>query len=177
MPQSAAERMAKSRARRRGELEPIKVCSVCGRSLKPSSVGQAYDEDLCFAHWALTEAGKEYLKGKRNERRNKAKPPSPFRYFGALPGEDAWPEGPFNRMRLAVSSTYAGKGQQRGTLFIVWTDDVVTAHHDVRQSDVGEVRREDGVMIDRSDLAQMARQTAALTERVRRYGHSDVYLV
>ena len=177
MPQTAAERMAKTRARRRGELEDLKTCKVCDKKLKPTSIGRAYEESLCFAHWAETDEGKEHLKHKRSLRRQQASGPVAFRYFGCLPGEDGWPEGPFNRMRLAVSSTYSGKNKPRGTLFVVWSDDVVTAHQGVRQSDVGTIDRADGEEVDRSDLAQMARSMEALTERVRHYGHSDVYLV
>lgn len=177
MPQSAAERMAKTRARRRGELEDVRSCKICGKTLKPTSVGRAYEVSLCFAHWAETDEGKEHLKFKRAQRRQAAIGPIAFRYFGCLPGEDGWPEGPFNRMRLAVSSTYAGKNKPRGILFVVWSDDVVTAHHGVRQSDVGAIDKADGEEVDRSDLAQMARSMAPLTERVRHYGHSDVYLV
>lgn len=169
--------MAKTRARRRGELEDVKTCKVCGKKLKPTSVGQAYEVSLCFHHWAQTDEGKEHLKFKRNKRRQAATGPSPFRYFGCLPGEDGWPEGPFNRMRLAISSTYSGKNRERGTLFVVWSDDVVTEHHGVRQSDVGAIDRADGEEVDRSDLAQMARTMPPLTERVRHYGHSDTYLV
>lgn len=177
MPQSAAERMAKTRARRRGELEDLKTCTVCGKKLKPTSIGRAYEEGLCFAHWAETVDGKEHLKQKRSLRRQQALGPTAFRYFGCLPGEDGWPEGPFNRMRLAVSSSYSGKNKPRGTVFVVWSDDVVTAHHGVRQSDVGSINRADGEEVDRSDLARMARSMPPLTERVRHYGHSDVYLV
>ena len=174
---TAAERMAKSRARRRGELEPLRACKVCGKQLKPTSIGKAYEETLCFIHWSETDQGKEYLKQKRSQRRTQSQAPQPFRYFGCLPGEEAWPEGPFNRMRLAVSSCYAGKNKPRGLLFIVWTDDVVTVHHDVKQADVGSINRADGEEVERSDLAQMARTMDALTERLRHYGHSDVYLV
>ena len=169
--------MAKSRARRRGELEDIRYCSVCGKKLKPTSIGAAYQQGLCFEHWALTDDGKEYLKQKRTLRGIQKKGVQMFRYFGCLPGEEAWPEGPFNRMRLAVSSTYEGKNKSRGTLFIVWSDDVVTAHENVKQSDVGSIERSMGDEVDRSDLAQAARSMDALTERVRRYGHTDVYLV
>lgn len=169
--------MAKSRARRRGELDDIRHCSVCGKKLKPTKIGAAYEQSLCFEHWALTDEGKEYLKSKRAARKGQKKDPQLFRYFGCLPGEEGWPEGPFNRMRLAVSSTYEGKNKPRGTLFIVWSDDVVTAHQGVRQSDVGSVQRETGEIVDRSDLARMARDMEPLTERVRHYGHTDVYLV
>ena len=169
--------MAKSRARRRGELQDLRECKVCGKKLKPTSIGAAYQQHLCFEHWALTDDGKEYLKQKRALRGTQKKGPQMFRYFGCLPGEEAWPEGPFNRMRLAVSSTYEGKNKPRGTLFIVWSDDVVTAHTDVKQSDVGAIERVHGRAVDRSDLAQMARDMEPLTERVRHYGHTDVYLV
>lgn len=169
--------MAESRARARGELPPLKTCSVCGKTLKPTGKGHAYEEGLCFAHWAATDGGKAFLKEQRTLRRAKAAGPTPYRYFGCLPGDEAYPEGPFNRMRLGVSSTYAGKGKKRGTLFIVWSDDVVTAHYDVRQADVGAVNREDGEEVDRSDLAQMARSMPAMQERTRHYGHGDVYLV
>jgi len=172
-----AERMAKTRARRRGELEPVRTCRECGKTLKPTSIGQAYEQRLCFQHWALTDEGKEHLKQKRALRRAKNKGPTPFRYFGCVPGEEGWPEGPFNRMRLGVSSTYAGKNKQRGTLFIVWSDDIVTAHHNVRQADVGAVDRNDGEEVDRSDLTELAKAMDPLTERLRHYGHSDVYLV
>lgn len=169
--------MAKSRARQRGELEPMRSCKVCGKQLKPTSIGKAYESSLCFLHWSETDEGKDYLKQKRAARRSQKKGPQPFRYFGCLPGEEGWPEGPFNRMRLAISSSYAGKKRPRGSLFIIWTDDVVTLHRDVKQADVGAISRDDGEEIDRSDLAQMARSTEALTERLRHYGHSDVYLV
>ena len=177
MPKTAAERMAATRARRRGELPAIKTCKICGSPLKPTSVGQAYEEGLCFAHWALTEAGKEYLKAKRTQRRKAQSGPTPFRYFGCTPGEEAWPEGPFNRIRLAVSSTYLGRNKARGVVFIVWSDDVVTRHEDVKQSDVGRITRESGAEVDRSDLTLMAKTYDALTERVRYYGHGDTYLV
>lgn len=177
MPTSAAERMAKTRARRRGELEAVRKCTVCGKILKPTSIGRAYDMNLCFQHWAETEEGKNYLKQRRSQRRLAKIGPQPFRYFGCPYGEDGWPEGPFNRMRLAVSSTYAGKGKPRGTLFIVWSDDTVTAHRGIRQSDVGTIERRADDEVDRSDLAYLARSSEALTERVRHYGHTDVYLV
>ena len=169
--------MAKSRARRRGELDDLRICTACGKKLKPTSIGAAYEASLCFEHWAVTPEGKEYLKQKRALKRTKEKGVQPFRYFGCLPGEEGWPEGPFNRMRLAISSTYAGKNKPRGTLFIVWTDDGVTAHKNVKQADVGSVEKESGEEVDRSDLAHMARTMEALTERVRHYGNSDVYLV
>lgn len=169
--------MAKSRARRRGELDDLRVCTVCGKKLKPTSIGAAYEQHLCFEHWALTPEGKEALKQKRAARGSKTKEAKPFRYFGCLPGEEAWPEGPFNRMRLAVSSTYEAKNKPRGTLFIVWSDDTVTAHRNVKQADVGSVEKSAGEEVNRSDLALMARTMDGLTERVRRYGHSDVYLV
>lgn len=169
--------MAKSRARRRGELEPTRNCTVCDKKLKPTSVGIAYERSLCFEHWALTEEGKAALKEKRARRRTLKKGPQMFRYFGSLPGEEGWPEGPFNRMRLAISSSYAGKNKPRGTLFIVWSDDVVTAHAGIRQADVGSIERLEADMVDRSDLAHMARTMEPLTERVRHYGHTDVYLV
>ena len=169
--------MAKTRARRRGELEPVRTCAVCGKILKPTSIGRAFEQSLCFQHWAETEEGKNYLKQRRSQRRLAKIGPQPFRYFGCPHGEEGWPEGPFNRMRLAVSSTYAGKNKPRGTLFIVWSDDTVTAHHGIRQSDVGTIERRAGDEVDRSDLAYLARSSEALTERVRHYGHTDVYLV
>ncbi len=169
--------MAESRARKRGLIPDMPTCSVCGAPLKDSGKGKAYAAGLCFKHWAESEEGKKYLNDTRKLRRAELSGPTPFRYFGCFPGEEAFPEGPFNRMRLAVSSTYAGKGKPRGTLFVVWNDDVVTAHYGVRQADVGTVSRDDGEEVDRSDLAQMAREYPALTERVRRYGHGDVYLV
>lgn len=169
--------MAKSRARRRGELDDLRFCTVCGKKLKPTSSGEAFRQSLCFEHWALTDEGKEVLRQRRKLRRAQGKGPQMFRYFGCLSGEEGWPEGPFNRMRLAISSTYLGKNKPRGTLFVVWTDDSVTAHPGVRQSDVGSIRHTPDKIVDRSDLAQMARELEPLTERVRHYGHSDVYLV
>ena len=177
MAKSAAERMRESRARARGELPALKRCSVCGVVLKPTGSGRGYEAGLCFKHWSQSDEGKKYLRESRQLRRAANTAPTPFRYFGALLGEEAYPEGPFNRMRLGISSTYAGKNKPRGTLFIVWSDDVVTVHHEVRQSDVGAVSREDGEEVDRSDLAHMARTMPPLTERTRHHGHGDVYLV
>ena len=172
-----AQRMAESRARKRGDLPPVRTCSICQKMLKPTGKGKAYEAGLCFRHWAETPEGKEDLRIQRSMRRLRKSSATPFRYFGSLPEQDAFPEGPFNRMRLAISSTYTGKGQPRGTLFIVWSDDVVTAHYNIRQADVGSIAREDGEEVDRSDLALMAHQTPALTERIRHYGHGDIYLV
>lgn len=177
VPKSAAERMAESRARKKGLLPAAPNCSVCGKPLKDSGKGRAFEAGLCFKHWAESSEGKKHLNDSRKLRREHRSGASPFRYFGCLPGEEALPEGPFNRMRLAVSSTYSGKGKKRGTLFIVWSDDLVTAHYNVRQSDVGSVNREDGEEVDRSDLTEMAKNFPALTERITRYGHSDVFLV
>lgn len=169
--------MAKSRARKRGEMEAVRLCKICGKKLKPTSIGFAVQQSLCFEHWALTDEGKAYLKEKRALRRMQSKAPQMFRYFGCLPGEEGFPEGPFNRMRLAVSSAYAGKNKPRGTLFIVWSDDAVTAHKGIKQADVGSISRTEELLVDRSDLAHMARTMEPLTERVRHYGHTDVYLV
>lgn len=169
--------MARSRARKRGELEALQACSVCGKQIKDSGTGRALAAGLCYEHWAASDEGKAYAAEARKLRRLSKDGPAPFRYFGSPPGEEAWPEGPFNRLRLAVSSAYTGKGKPRGLVWIVWTDDVVTVHHDVKQADVGSVTREDGAEVDRSDLAQLARNTEALTERVRHFGHSDTYLV
>lgn len=177
MAKTAAERMAESRARKKGLLPGVPACTVCGKALKDSGKGRAYESQMCFKHWSESDEGKKYLNDARKLRRDANSGPIPFRYFGCLPGEEAYPEGPFNRMRLGVSSTYGGKGKPRGTMFIVWSDDVVTAHYSVRQADVGAVTREEGEEVDRSDLAQMAREYPALTERIRRYGHGDVYLV
>lgn len=177
VPKTAAERMAESRARKKGLLPELPTCSVCGKPLKDSGKGRAFEAGLCFKHWAESDEGKKYLNDARKLRREQEAGPTPFRYFGCFPGEEALPEGPFNRMRLGVSSTYPGKGKKRGTLFIVWSDDVVTAHYNVRQADVGSVIREDGEEVDRSDLAQMAKDFPALTERITRYGHGDVFLV
>ena len=169
--------MAESRARKRGEIPDLPRCRLCGKLIKDSGTGRALAAGLCFKHWQESEEGKTYAAEARKLRRQKQTGPKPFRYFGSLPDEDAWPEGPFNRMRLAISSSYAGKGKQRGKIWIVWTDDVVTEHVEVRQADVGAITREDGVEVDRSDLTAMAKNTPALTERIRHYGHSDVYLV
>ena len=40
--------MAASRARKKGELPPIRHCKVCGKALKPTSEGRAYEQSLCF---------------------------------------------------------------------------------------------------------------------------------
>ena len=88
-----------------------------------------------------------------------------------------WPEGPFNRIRLAVSSTYAGRNKPRGVLFIVWSDDEVTRHEGIKQADVAGIRQADGETVDRSDLTLLAKTVDALTERVRHYGAGDIYLV
>ena len=169
--------MAESRARRKGELPPVATCKVCGKKLKPTSLGVASQSGLCFKHWALTDEGKQALKEKRAQRLSSSKEARPFRYFGALPGEEGWPEGPFNRIRLAVSSTYAGRNRDRGPLFIVWTDDEVTRHEGLRQSDVGGITKGNGEVVNRSDLTLIAKTYPALTERVRHFGHGDVYLV
>lgn len=171
---TAAERMARTRARRRGELETYS-CHSCGKMLKPSGTGRAMAEGLCFACWAGTPDGKKFLADQRQLRRTRNEAPKPYRYFGAPPGEEM-PEGPFNRMRLAVSSAYIGKGKPRGKVWIVWTDDVVTEHMNVRQADVGTITRDDGEEVDRSDLAVLARELPALTERTRHHGKGDVYL-
>ena len=177
MAKTAAERMAESRARAKGEAPALPKCRICGKPIKDSGTGRAMAAGLCCMHWSTSPEGKAYLAEARRLKRNSQKGPTPFRYYGALPGEDAFPEGPFNRMRLAVSSSYAGKGKPRGKIWIVWSDDVVTEHTEVRQTDVGSITRDDGVEVDRSDLAAMARNTPALTERVRHYGHGDIYLV
>ena len=177
MPLTPAERMARTRARRRGELEPLPKCKVCGKEIKDSSTGRAFAAGLCYEHWLQSDEGKAFSAESRQLRRQKKSGPTPYRYFGAPPGEEGWPEGPFNRLRLAVSSAYMGKGKPRGQVWIVWSDDVVTLHQEVRQADVGTITREDGVEVDRSDLAELARTVPALQERVRHYGHSDVYLV
>ena len=57
----------------KGELPPIRHCKVCGKALKPTSVGRAYEQSLCFQHWAQTDEGKQYLKDKRTKRRNAEK--------------------------------------------------------------------------------------------------------
>lgn len=177
MPKSARERMAESRARKRGLLPELPRCKVCGKPIKQTGKGRGLAAGLCFKHWQESEEGRQFLADSRKLRREAKNGPSPFRYFGAPPGEEGWPEGPFNRLRLAVSSCYVGKGKPRGKVWIVWSDDVVTEHTDVKQADVGSITRDDGVMVDRSDLAQLARSVDPLTERVRHYGHSDVYLV
>lgn len=177
MAKTAAERMADSRARQRGEKPALAVCKVCGKPLKATGAGRAAEMGLCHEHWKETPEGKAFLKSQRQLRRAKRDGPRPWRYFGALPDGDAYPEGPFNRLRLAVSSSYAGKGKERGKVWIVWTDDVVTCHEGIRQVDVGKVERNSADEVERSDLVLMARNTEALTERVRHYGHGDVYLV
>lgn len=177
MSKSAAERMAESRARKRGELPELPRCSVCGKIIKDSGTGRALAAGVCFKHWAESEEGKAFTAEARKLRRQKQTGPKPFRYYGSLPGEEAWPEGPFNRLRLAISSSYAGKGKPRGKIWIVWNDDVVTEHVDVKQSDVGAITRDDGREVDRDDLTELAKSMPPLTERVRHYGHTDVYLV
>lgn len=169
--------MARTRARRRGDLPEAPKCSVCGKSIKDSGSGRSLEAGLCYQHWLASDEGKTYTAEARRLRRQKKDGPQPFRYFGAPPGEEAWPEGPFNRLRLAVSSAYIGKGKPRGLIWIVWSDDVVTEHHNVKQSDVGSITRDDGVEVDRSDLTEIAKVQPALTERVRHYGHADIYLV
>lgn len=169
--------MARTRARRRGEIEPQATCSVCGKPIKDSGSGRALAAGLCYQHWLESPDGKAFSAESRRLRREQKTGPTPFRYFGAPPGEEAWPEGPFNRMRLAISSSYTGKGKPRGKVWIVWSDDMVTEHNHVKQADVGSITREDGVEVDRSDLTELARNTPALTARVRHYGHSDTYLV
>lgn len=154
-----------------------KTCSVCGVVLRGGSQQRAAAAGLCFKHWAQTDEGKAFLAEQRKLKRQAKAGPTPFRYYGCLPDEEAFPEGPFNRIRLAVSSSYAGKGKPRGCIFIVWTDGVVTRHFNVKQSDVGEIDRADGEEVDRSDLEEMARNMPALTERTRHYGQGDVYLV
>jgi len=177
MPLTPAERMARTRARRRGEVAPQPTCSVCGKPIKDSGNGRAFASGLCHRHWLESDAGKAFVADQRRLRREAKTGPKPFRYFGAPPGEEAWPEGPFNRLRLAVSSSYIGKGKPRGKVWIVWSDDVVTEHEGVTQAHVGVITRDDGIAVDRSDLAAQARQVDALTERVRHYGHADIYLV
>lgn len=169
--------MARSRARKRGELPQQETCSVCGKPIKDSGSSRAFAAGLCYKHWVESEEGKKYLADSRRLRRDRRRGPTPYRYFGALPGEEAWPEGPFNRIRLAISSCYAGKGKPRGTIFIIWSDDIVTQHFDVKQQDVGSITRDDGIEVDRSDLVDIAKSMPALTERIRHYGHGDVYLV
>tara|TARA_B100000035_G_scaffold254665_1_gene224241 strand:- start:377 stop:886 length:510 start_codon:yes stop_codon:yes gene_type:complete len=169
--------MADARARKKGELPPILHCSICNKPLKPTSQGKAYAAGLCFYHWSQTDEGKRDLKEKRNRRRSQGKAPTPFRYFGSLPGEEGWPEGPFNRIRLAVSSTYAGRNKPRGPLFIIWSDDQVTRHEGIKQADVAGIKQSDGEIVDRSDLTLLAKTTDPLVERVRHYGKGDTYLV
>lgn len=172
-----AERMARTRARKRGELAPQPVCKICGKAIKDSGTGRAVAAGLCYEHWASSEEGKAFMAEARKLRRQQRTGPTPFRYFGAPPGEEGWPEGPFNRLRLAISSAYMGKGKPRGKVWIVWSDGIVTVHHDVKQADVGSITRDDGAEVDRSDLAHMANTMKPLTSRVRHFGHSDVYLV
>ena len=174
---TAAERMARTRARRRGEEPPATKCSVCGKDIKNSGNGKAFRAGLCYEHWKDTEEGIQYSRDQRRLKRERLKGPIPFRYFGAQPNQENLPEGPFNRMRLAISSTYVGKGKPRGKLWIVWSDDVVTEHDDVTQKLVGTIDRNSGVVVDRSDLALIARTEDALTERIRHYGHSEIYLL
>lgn len=175
MAKTAAERMEISRARRRGEIPLPPSCSVCGKPLKDSGAGRAMAAGLCHTHWQETPEGKAFALERRRLRREAQIGPRPWRYFGAIPGEPE--EGPFNRLRLAVSSSYAGKGKPRGTVWIVWSDGVVTEHTGIRQADVGEPLRDAGAQVDRSDLYAMARDIPAMTERVRHYGHGDVYLI
>ena len=147
--------------------------------MKDSGKGRAFEAGLCFKHWAESDEGKKYLNDARKLRREQEAGPTPFPLLRLLPRGGSLREGPFNRMRgWESSSTYPGKGKKRGTLFIVWSDDVVTAHYNVRQADVGSVTR--GGRKRRSidpDLTQMAKDFPALTERITRYGHGNVFLV
>ena len=177
MAKTPKDRMQEPRLRAAGKLPPLKTCKACGKKLRATGVGRAYELSLCYKHYQESEEGKRYAAEKRKLGRQSESGVRAFRYFGCLPGGDAWPEGPFNRIRLAVSSTYEGKGKERGHLFIVWTDDSVTQHTGIRQSDVAGIKQEDGQLVDRSDLAELARTMTALTERVRHYGHGDTYLV
>ena len=177
MARSASERMASSRARRRGDLPPAPVCSVCGKALKKSGVGRSLQAGLCHDHWRVSEEGKAFLLEQKRIRREKTNSPVAWRYFGAIPGGEAYPEGPFNRLRLAVSSNYAGRGEPRGACWIVWSDGVVTEHRGLRQVDVGGITRRHGEEVNRSDLVALARSMKPLVERVRHYGHGDIYIV
>lgn len=178
MPKTATQRMADTRARRRGEAPEVPHCPSCGKKMKATGKGRAKEmSGLCYTCWSKTPDGITYQSAQRALRRTRKKAPSPFRYFGAIPGQEAWPEGPFNRMRLAVSSCYPGKGKPRGSIWVVWSDDVVTKHDNVRQADVGKVTRETGTVVYRDDLTAIARDFPALKERSRHHGHSDIYLV
>jgi hypothetical protein len=179
MPQTAAERMATTRARRRGLLPPPVPCETCGAPLKPSGIGRSAAAGLCWRCWAATPEGRQFtLEARRLRREKAAGGPRPLRYFGAIPGREEEPEGPFNRLRLAVSSAYAGKGKPRGLVWVVWSDGAVTQHEGVRQSDVTTVTRSAGLEVDRPDLADLARSLPALEERIRHYGRGlDVVLI
>jgi hypothetical protein len=177
MAKTAAERMADSRARRRGQLPPPALCEGCGAPLKPSGVGRSAASGLCWRCWAATAEGRQFALDSRRIRREKAAGgPRPHRYFGAVPDGD--PEGPFNRLRLAISSAYAGKGRPRGVVWVVWSDGSVTEHHEIRQADVLAVTHAAGLAVDRPDLAEMARTLPAMEERIRHYGRGmDTILV
>jgi len=170
--------MASTRKGGLGDRPLVPVCSVCGKTLKRSGVGRSLQAGLCHEHWRVSEEGKAFLLEQKRLNREKTNGPVAWRYFGAIPGGEAYPEGPFNRLRLAVSSSYAGKGQPRGTCWIVWSDGVVTEHRGLRQTDVGGITsRSHGKEVDRSDLVVLARTREPLVERVRHYGHGDIYLV
>jgi len=177
MAKTAAERMADTRARRRGAIPSPAPCEGCGAPLKPSGVGRSAASGLCWRCWSASPEGRQFaLDARRLRRERAAGGPRALRYFGAVP--DGEPEGPFNRLRLAVSSAYAGKGKPRGLVWVVWSDGSVTEHADVRQADVTTVARQTGTEVDRPDLVDLAHALPAMEERIRHYGRGmDTILV
>ena len=192
-PLTAAERMAVTRARRRGEMAAAPTCKVCGVPIKNSGNGRAFHAGLCYTHWKDTPDAKKYTSEQRKLKRDAKNGPTMFRYWACRPGQEDIKIGPFNRMRLAVSSTYVGKNKPRGKLWIVWSDDIVTEHENVKQVNIGkksidpetgkpglekEEWRYRGRIIDGFDeYVQRSKNEDPITERFSNQGHEDEYLL
>lgn len=58
MPDSAADRKRRQRARQRGELPPVPICPSCGKPAK----GQG--APLCSRCWLKTDAGREWQRAR-----------------------------------------------------------------------------------------------------------------
>lgn len=133
-PTSSTERMRLQRLRREGVADPVKTCSVCGKSLKKGA-GQnlAWNAGLCYQHWIQTPEGKQH----RRKSQIKAELWG-VAFFGGEPPEF------FTSIKKALKASTNKGGRDNHPVFVVWSDGRVTSHCCLTARSAVGLKPEDG---------------------------------
>ena len=115
-PTTSTERMRLKKLRDQGKADPVKTCSVCGKTLKKGASGasKAWHAGLCYEHWKQTDEAKQERRAKKLK-------------------QEFWGIGYFSGEPLAFhpSIKKAMKAAGRDEVYVVWNDGRVTIHCDL----------------------------------------------